>query len=752
MRTLCFGISFLLAFLLFAVQPMATKMVLPTLGGTPAVWNTVMFTFQLLLLGGYAYAHFLTRTFQSRWQIRVHTLLIACAFLFLPLMVTLHTSDAMLDNPIPYLVWAFLLQLGIPFFCLAATAPLLQSWVSRSDHPLSKTPYVLYSASNFGSFAGLFGYVGIVEPLLDLREQSEVWSGIYLIGMCALILIGTRLKPRDVVTQEESGKAQPITWNTRLLWIGLAFLPSSLSLGVTTYIATDIASIPLLWVIPLSIYLLSFVDAFRTKPIFVKACQRTAPIIGMAAMVFYGVGGHNFTFTYVFQLLAFGMLAFAIHGWLAGYAPVKKHLTQFYLCLSVGGALGGVLNGLVAPQVFREAFEYPLVLIIASLTAFILLQHRDDPSISVKRHLQLLAYAMARVAVAGFIAYIVLQTQSDEPDALRKINTLTIVYAGCIGGFVSILLYRRYVGAFYSLAGVTLAMLLSISLGVAGYTTLFKDRNFFGVSRVYENPKLNVRYFVHDTTMHGMQSLNPKERLKPLSYYQPLIEILNRLPVTGTKPLAIVGQGVGTLKCMARKNQEVDFYEINPMVKDLADNTEFFTYMRDCPGTPNVMLGDGRIRIAQQGEARYGAIVLDAFSSDSIPAHLLTKEALQLYLDKLAPNGVLIIHTSNRHLNLWPLLGAQARELGIVGYGRFYEAPKDDKRLISSFWVAMAKTDKVLQPLVKSHKGWNPLPDTGARPWTDQYTNLLPYFRFLNEFSPLEKKGENAPEQVEAKQ
>ncbi|MBX9726397.1 MAG: hypothetical protein K2X09_03950, partial [Rickettsiales bacterium] len=463
---------------------MSTKMVLPTLGGTPAVWNTVMFTFQLLLLGGYVYAHLITHYLTTRTQLIVHALLALAACVLLPLAITLDTSDALIANPIPYLVAAFLLQVGLPFFVLSATAPLLQSWVSRSAHPMAKSPYVLYSASNLGSFAGLIGYVLLVEPLFTLHGQSNGWSGLYVIGMMVLLVLGMKLAPSDKAPMATTvTRSASITWTQRLIWIGLAFLPSSLNLGVTTYITTDIASIPLLWVIPLSIYLLSYVDAFRARPVLVPIFQRIAPILGLAALMLYGFGGYGFTYSYLFQLLAFTALAFAIHGWLAARQPAPQYLTQFYVCLSVGGARGGVLNGLVAPMALHEALEYPLVLIAASVVAFILLQLRENRTVDAKRHVMMLLQTGALVIAVGAAVYLL------SGASLFALDSQQLIRSAGIAALVSLVIYRRYVRAVYACATVACVLVVAVSNGVMGNATLFKDRSFFGMLRVYENPK-----------------------------------------------------------------------------------------------------------------------------------------------------------------------------------------------------------------------------------------------------------------------
>lgn len=727
MRIIAFLVSFVIAFLLFSVQPMVTKMVLPTMGGTPAVWNTAMFTFQLLLLLGYGYAHLLARIASPRKQLLLHAGIILAACAFLPLHVALVADEALLSQPVRSLVYAFLTHIGLPFFCLSATAPLLQSWVSRSTHPLAKTPYVLYSASNLGSFAGLIGYVVLVEPSFDLASQSQYWSGLFIVATAALLVAGWGLRMGAV---EKSTAVQGIApnWRECIGWVWLAFLPSSLSLGVTTYITTDVASMPLLWVIPLSLYLLSFVDAFRNRPLLVRACQRMAPILGLAAVMLFVFKGAGLGASLPLQLLVFAIFAFALHGWLASRQPAPAYLTQFYLCLSVGGVLGGAFNGLAAPYLFNTAIEYPMVLLLASLTAFIYLQRRDDATVSVAKQLRwlgLTALLVAAFLLIGTVAYSILQ-KIDLQAVL--ISPMMIKIAGVSALLVMVLSLRQFARVYYSL--LVLLIIVLINWSMTG-DPMFRGRNFFGVSQVIFDADKNIHRFSHDTTVHGIQSLDPKRAMTPLAYYAPLQDVFKALPVTHHHPLAVLGLGAGTLKCFAQKGNQVDLYEINPMVRAIAENPDYFTYLRDCPASHTVLMGDGRIEIGKQPQGRYGAIILDAFSSDSIPGHLLTQEAIHIYLDRLAPGGVLIFNISNRHIDLRPLLGAQAKAVGAVAYRKFFEATKDEPLIFASEWVVIARTEKDLQPLLKAHEGWEEVHGDGNRYWTDQYINLLPYLKAL---------------------
>lgn len=727
-----FSISFLMAFLLFAVQPMATKMVLPVLGGTPAVWTTAMLTFQLLLLAGYAYAHALVRWASPRAQRLIHTALLLLTAFQLPLWITLPADESLLAHPIAHLLRAFLLQAGLPFLAISATAPLMQSWVSRSTHPLADKPYVLYSASNLGSFAGLFGYVGLVEPALDLSQQSWWWMLLFFAGAASLIALGFQLRPA-AMNPIISGTAPPPAIHTRLRWLLLAFLPSSLSLGVTTYITTDIASMPLLWVIPLALYLLSFVDAFRATPFLVPLAQRLAPLLSLCSLMLIALGVSSIAI-FVFHLLSFAVLALALHGWLAQARPAAAHLTHYYLLLSVGGALGGILNGALAPMVFPDAMEYPLALLAAAIVTFLARQRDEQPGDTLHHLLRQMRRPVLTVVCFTPPIYLLLCWRQTVPGL--PLNSLLIAHSAAFAGIAGLLLNRSFRGAYVSAMVVVVFVTLAHLLGVVGFDVLFRDRNFFGVSKVLENRALQSRYYMHDTTIHGVQSLRPGESTRALAYYAPLREVLAELPQTHRGSLGVVGLGIGTLKCTAQPKQQVDLFEINPMAQQLAEDATLFTYMRDCPGKSRVLLGDGRIGLQQQPDGRYGAIILDAFSSDAIPSHLLTLEALTLYRQKLTPTGVLLLNTTNRHLNLWPLLAAQAKALHLVAYGKFFRQPEEKKLLFNSFWVVLAQHRADITPLLRQSADWQELADENQRPWTDSYTSILPLLKMRTKIPP----------------
>jgi spermidine synthase len=652
-------ISFSMAFLLFVVQPMATKVILPQFGGTPAVWNTAMLCFQLLLLLGYLYAHLLTSYLRHRMQIMMHGLLIALACTALPIIFTPPAAEMISNVPIRSLIWELLAGVGLPFFCVSATAPLLQRWVSYSQSSLATKPYVLYSASNLGSMSALIGYILLVEPNAPISLQMANWGYVFAAASLALIAFAYRISGHSQVVPSTTGMGwSSISKRQSLFWIFLAFIPSSLSLGLTTHITTDIASVPFFWVIPFAIYLLSFVDAFANTPRFVPIAKRLAPFAAILCLLVMATGflGKH-TEVMLIHLVAFILLAFAIHGHLADRKPAVAHLTWYYVCLSVGGALGGVFNAIAAPMLLNGIFEYPAILFIAAM----------------------------------------------------------VVYG---------LFYTRYQLLFYVACLVVITLMVTMRIGTE---SLVKERNFYGLSRVYERE--NIRYLQHNTTIHGIQSLEKESSLLATSYYAGLDEIMrHRLPTIAQQPVGAIGLGIGVAKCQTQAGQHMDIFEINPLVVKIAEDKRLFTYLSDCQGTHDIVLGDGRLTMAQMPHEKYGAIIIDAFSSDAIPVHLLTKESFEMYLDKLKAGGVIALHVTNRHLDLRPLLAAQAHATGLVAYTKFFEGSGD--LFYSSFWVVLARNDATLLPLIADTKGWWKLvPDPAMKPWTDDYTNILPYLK-----------------------
>ncbi|MBN8542713.1 MAG: fused MFS/spermidine synthase [Alphaproteobacteria bacterium] len=652
-------ISFSMAFLLFVVQPMATKVILPQFGGTPAVWNTAMLCFQVLLLLGYLYAHFLTSLLKPRAQIITHAALIACACMLLPIAFTAPDAAEISHAPIRSLVWQLLQGVGIPFFCVAATAPLLQRWVSYSQSSLAAKPYVLYSASNLGSMSALIGYIALIEPNAPVSLQMAGWGYGFIAVSAMLIAFATRMSAQATASQGQGMGWSQVPAARSLLWVALAFIPSSLSLGLTTHITIDIASVPFFWVLTFAIYLLSFVDAFAAKPRFVPLAKRIAPFMAVLCLVLLTDMVHvGHGYVILPHILGFSTLAFAIHGHLAERKPEVAYLTWYYVCLSIGGALGGVFNAIAAPMLLNSIFEYKVVLCAAALVGYVL--------------------------------------------TYKKWRLLFVLVAV---GLLALMVLR------------------------AGKESLLKERNFYGVSRVYERE--GKRYLQHNTTIHGLQSLDPAYRLSAASYYSALPMIMpHRAPAVSDAPIAAIGLGIGVVKCQTNTNQHMDLFEINPLVVRIAQDVNLFTYLSDCKGAHDIILGDGRLTMAQMPHEKYGTIIIDAFSSDAIPVHLLTKEAFAMYLDKLMPEGVLIIHITNRHLELNPLIGLQAQASGMVAYTKHFEG--DNSLTYPSDWVVLARDEATLSPIIDASNGWWKLvPEADTNVWTDDYTNILPYLKKL---------------------
>lgn len=732
-----FIISFSSAFLLFLIQPMATRAVLPNLGGSPAVWNTAMLVFQMLLLAGYFYAFLLTRYVAPRRQPWVHLVIAMVSLTCIPLRIFIGASgEESVLHPVSTLLTALVSQLGMPFFVLASTAPLLQFWVGVSRTSLAKNPYVLYSSSNLGSMVALLGYILVMEPISTLAQQQAFWSVFYVVAIAGVALIGCFLvrlsgerkaaqKISDTTSSVEHGMA---FWRTCAVWVLLAFIPSSLSLGVTTYITTDIASMPFLWVIPLTIYLLSFVDAFASKPKIVPFALRYATFAGAAMLMLIAYGKQGYTGYFVLHLIGFSLLAFAVHGFLARLKPSHDRLTTFYFCLSIGGALGGMFNSIIAPAIFRSAIEYPLSIALAvAVLTYIAQAHQE----AQKFKLWHVAYCgIAVLGLSGALYLGLAQSAGMFLQAVAAFNANIFTYASLIAAVLIALAARR---APVIVTVCTLAALSTIVVGdkyAFGLKLLHQDRNFFGVQRVMESADGTYREIQHNTVIHGLQLLDAQKRLTPVSYYYLTGEAIRSLPELRHLPMGDIGLGAGSVQCFALPGQQVDLYEINPLNAEVAENKDYFTFLSDCPGSHKIILGDGRITLAGVPDHRYGILIVDAFSGDSIPAHLLTVEAMQLYMQKLVKGGVLIINTTNHHLDLWPLLAKQAEAVGAVAYGKEFTRLDKENQLFPARWVVITQSRRSLDTLLTREKDWQPLiPSPDDRTWTDQYTNLLPYFK-----------------------
>jgi hypothetical protein len=804
---------FVSAFLLFLVQPMLARMVLPLLGGTPAVWNTCMVFFQALLLAGYAYSHATPAWLGRRRQAILHVVVLLLPLAVLPIAVSTDWTPPGTGNPIPALLGLLVVTVGLPFFVVSTSGPLLQRWFAATGHKRARDPYFLYAASNLGSMIALLGYPFWFEPRFGLAVQSRLWMAGYgvfilLTFLCAVLVV--RRVPVADTSDLPVERLPRLPWKRRLRWVVLAFVPSSLMLSVTTYLTTDIASIPLLWVLPLSLYLLTFIVVFARRQllplsfvlhwlplvilvvVFVLLSEATEPVILLIAI-------------HLFGLFWVGL---ACHGLLAADRPPVGYLTEFYLWLSVGGVLGGLFNALVAPVVFNSVAEYPLILVLACLLQpaadVTSEEQRDTPVPAPKEDVEpldsglfapaleperaaLLAPAdgelpllngsvvpLRGVEIAEFSPDPVLSRLTRPHRLARVLKGLTIrrifdVTLPILLGLATaaIILICQALGVKpgptsiglmfagpivicytcierplrFGLAIASVLLASSLYQGVLG-KVVYRTRSFFGVHRVTLDPTGRYRVLAHGNTIHGKQSLDPDRRRKPLTYYYPTGPVGHFFAAMRNDPrlqrVGIIGLGSGTMVSYARTGQHWTYFEIDPAVARIARNPDLFTYWHDAEANGvhlDVVFGDARLTLGRTDE-RFGVIVLDAFSSDAIPVHLLTREAVRVYLEHLQQGGLLMINMSNRYLDLEPVVAELARDAGLESLfedDRSMDKTDELNGKTMSQWIVMARREQDLPPLRTRGGVWAPPVERVNLPvWTDDYSNLFQVFRSLH--------------------
>lgn len=717
------------SFLLFLVQPMIARMALPRLGGAPAVWNSAMLVYQALLLAGYAYAHRLTQT-SPRRQAIIHIILFAVAILWLPIGLA-NLQPPADGSPIFWVPWLLIASIGPLFFVVAAQAPLMQRWYSMSGN--QGEPYALYAASNIGSFGGLIAYPILVEPFTTLQSQKWIWSGIYLalmalVGICAIQI--WRTAGANTTPTEAAANEAPIGWRRRLYWIILAAVPSGLMLSTTSHLTTDLMAMPLIWVIPLGIYLLSFSVAFADNQKPAYWISRFAPIVLIvsAAFVFVvwgkaAIGGLTASLSLLF------IVAVALHNEMYRTRPAPAQLTSFYLMMSVGGVLGGFFCAIVAPLLFDWTWEHPILILMAAalLPAIPLLRLNEND-----KRLPLIMVVIGMIALAlGLFGGISEPVESSFTKILLAATIMTLGIA--VAGFrIPFLL--------------AVAGLLTINGGwysVQQSLDGVRMRSYFGTYTVNASESGRVRWLNHGTTMHGMQLLDDPTR--PISYYPDTsgvgIAMLNAPRLYGPEAsIGVVGLGTGTLACYRRPGQYWQFFEIDPLVIEIARERKIFSFLEKCAPDVPVTLGDARLTLAAVPEGKFDILALDAFSSDSIPLHLLTKEAFATYRKALKPDGILLVHISNRYIDLNPVVAAEAKANGWSAALR-HDSPTEqliNRGNRASQWIALSrdpaklaeltgKVDKVKSRYYNSEQ-WLQLDAPGkTSPWTDDYASVLPH-------------------------
>lgn len=736
---------FLSATLLFLIQPMFAKAILPELGGTPAVWNTCMVFYQAMLLIGYVYAHLSTAYLNTRTQTLVHLVVLVLPTLVLPVSLLSCSHVPVEANPIPWLLLTLLTSVGLPFFVVSTTAPLLQSWFAETSHPDAQNPYFLYSASNLGSLLALLAYPTVVEPRLGIIEQAAGWSAGYrllilLVVACVAVLWYTKRRDRvhscnrspraatsmSIIEQKSGGTDSyaAVTQAVRLRWIILSFVPSSLLLGVTTHITTDIASVPLLWVIPLALYLLSFVLVFArhrwgTHDFWV----RSHAFILVPLMICFSLGNVAVVWIVLaLHLLAFFLASMVCHGELALQRPSASRLTDYYLCMSFGGMLGGMFNSLLAPLVFPTILEYPLILVLGCFL-------RPDLSGLERRFKSTVLDVVLPLALAGLLvtANALIARNS------WSLNTGGLILVSSLAGIACYSFRERPVRFGLGTAAILMNGFIQYS---SQDPVLLTERSFFGVLRVRSVKEGHFHQLSHGNTLHGAQCLDKDRRREPLTYYHrqgPIGQVFHVFSGQTTKQrVAAVGLGVGTLACYGESGQQWSFYEIDPAVERIARDKRYFTYLSDSDAEVKVVLGDARRSLAHESDGSFGLIILDAFSSDAIPIHLITREAVRGYLDKLADDGIMAFHISNRHLRLHSVLASVADNLGLECRQQEFRVTDTDLKefYYPSDWVLMARRTTDFGPLASDTRWRTPSIEPAMRVWTDEYSNILSVLHF----------------------
>ena len=702
---------FLSAGLLFFVQPLFAKIVLPVIGGAPAVWTVAMLFFQSVLLAGYLYAHFSTRYLPVKAQVTLHVAIWAAALFFLPPELPEGWRLNAAEPVALQTLWLFALGIGAPFALLSSNAPLIQSWYARSGGPSADDPYFLYGASNLGSLLALLAFPLIAERFFGASSIAFGFSiGFFALGI-GLIASGALIAGRSAQAQSAVESSAAPTLQDTAFWAVLAFVPSSLMLAVTSKISTDVGAVPLIWVIPLALYLLTFVLTFTQRTIFkgawlTKVGQLSAVL---CLCLFVGVAGDYLSGTMSLVLIAtFFLVSVWAHRRLYEARPGAKHLTVFYVTMSVGGALGGLFNSILAPTLFADLVEGQITLAIALVLAF-------------QPMLGLTSKTFARGAVMGAGLGLAVTVAALAINASPVSLGILIITGALMAGVAA-----RKTPA---VGVIAIALAAVLPVWVAGEDDrLFSDRSFFGLHQVLDRD--GARVYSNGTTVHGAQPLSssPDARPKPSAYYHPtgpMGQVLTSRLGENAQSVGVVGLGVGALACFARPGQDWHFYEIDAMVDRVARDTSMFTFLSSCTPNAPTHLGDARVVLEDQADFAFDILFLDAYSSDAVPVHLTTREALALYLDRLTPNGVVVFHISNRYYDIGLPLARSAEALGVHIWRQLHdERPRDAEGFRPSDVVIIAQDPADVAPLLESGR-WSKLTADGGPIWTDDQANPL---------------------------
>ncbi len=712
---------FLSAFLLFSVQPMFTKLVLPLLGGSSNVWNTAMVFFQGVLLAGYIYAHLISKYLALKWQVVCHTLVLISGLLFLPLAIAAGWTPPREGAQAFWLLGLFGASVGLPFFAISANAPLLQRWFSRTNDKDAQDPYFLYAASNVGSLLSLFLYPVLFEPMLVLQEQTGLWSAGYvvLIGVIAAAGITAFRNPNLGTIHEElsAPSAKPLTASSRALWVFLAFIPSSLMLGLTSHMTQNIASSPFLWILPLGLYLLTFIIVFAKKPLVTTQGLTPAFALSLVLAIVAGfVLKHDVIISIGLSLCCYFVIALYCHSRLADRRPDVSHLTEFYIWMSLGGVLGGIFNALIAPIAFNNVYEFLGVLLLATFAV-----SRQYFAGDVREYLYMFSLRFLMPACVTVIGLSFISSDTH----------LIIIIAAVI-----ILLGLN----FKPFRAKMLPLSAAVFIGLCLYLPLIfqksvhTERSFFGLLRVTQSTSDygTVHVFGHGDTVHNFQLQEPENRRVPLAYYavdnsfdKAIKAVRSR---KGAMSAAIIGLGAGALACHEQAGDDWTYFEIDPAVVDVALNPAYFSYMQECAPNAKIITGDARLTITDLPKNSQDLIVIDAFSSDSIPTHLLTQEALAVYQSRLKDDGIMFFHTTNRVMDVSSVVVKTAQSIGLDArfISRSDFSGHEYEGLVEATKGVMVGNAADIESITAGNPVWETLtPSMRIKAWTDSYSPVI---------------------------
>jgi len=754
--------TFLSALLLFSIQPLFAKMVLPVLGGSPSVWAVAVFFFQAALLVGYCYAHVLIAKVPARTTGFIHLCVCVVALVCLPIGLPSGWSEPPPGQPYLWQIGLFTVAIGLPFLAVSANAPLLQAWFARTGHPHANDPYFLYAASNLGSLIALLAYPFVLEPAFGLKALSGFWAiGFALLiaaigGVFMLMLQrSARLSVPAAAAKAAIENAAPHpTWADRLGWVGLALVPSALLTAFTTHVTTDVASAPLLWVLPLALYLLTFVLVFRDRSLIPRELLLALHLVsvGGALWVLSQTKHEGWMLTALTGVTVFFMSAMVAHRTLYEARPAARYLTEFYLWMALGGALGGLSAALIAPRVFSEVFEYPLLLALsmacrpgvfsvaamrraggslASLLGSVL------PIPAEWKTPELTGQDKERLLMAWLLFAAGLLVIYWVPWAMPKLG-IRLADWGTTPVVVGILVAVLVLDLFSPPRQLLAALLVFCALIwlPSGVKRGEAQRSYFGVYRVQSSGDGQYHTLIHGTTLHGAQRVrNDLDELvhdtKPATYYyegSPMahtIALVRERVGEGKGRYGVTGLGAGSLACHSKPGESWRFFEIDPVVIGIASNPKNFTFLQSCQPKPDIVLGDARLTMAKEKNESFDLIIVDAFSSDAVPVHLMTAEAIRLYLDKVKENGIALLHISNRYLDLDSVLGATIKAVPGAHGLIISDDTADGSYAQSTSTVALfAKSEEALEPFRKLETVME-LDANGLRPWTDDYSDIL---------------------------